>query len=175
MAAATVDTTASANKDGAFAIQRFLQSHNIQSGPFGQIVPIGDKVTVPSTSVDDTGDIIRLSPKFGPDTVLWDFAGTPSDMDSGANLVYDIVWVTEADVVTVTLVSGSTKAQAASGSDVIAAAAKGTLVGEGYLAMKVTTGAGAGATAGTYGYGMQLSRGWLKPAQIEVYLKDARA
>lgn len=175
MAAATVDTSASANKSGDFAIQRFLRSCNLQNAPFGQVVPLGDKVTIPATSVDDAGDIIRLSPKFGPDTVLWDFVGTPSDMDSGANLVYDIVWVTEADAVTVTLASGSTKAQAATGSDVIAAAAKGTLVGEGYLAMKVTTGAGAGATAGTYSYGMQLSRGWLKPGQVEIYLKDARA
>lgn len=175
MAAATADTTASLNKGGSDALLRHLRACNLQNGPFGQLVPIGDKVTVPATSVDDANDILRLSPKFGPDTVLWDFAGTPSDLDSGANHVYDIIWVTEAGVTTLTIVSGSTKGQAATGSDEAAAAAKGRLVGEGYLAMKTTTGAAGGATAGTYNYGMLLSRGWMKPGQVDIYLKDARA
>lgn len=175
MAAATVDTSASANKSGDFAIQRFLRSCNLQNAPFGQIVPIGDKVTIPATSVDDAGDIIRLSPKFGPDTVIWGFAGTPSDLDTGANLVYSVIWVTEADAVTLTIVTSSTKGQAASGTDFIEAAAWGKHVGEGYLALSIGTGAAGGAAAGTYNYGMLLSRGWLKPGQVEIYLKDARA
>lgn len=175
MAAATTDSPASLNKDGSGAIARHLRACNLQNAPFGVVVPIADSVAVEATSVDDADDIKRLSPKFGPDTVLWDFAGTPGDYDTGANHVHDIIWVTEAGVTTLTIVSGSTKGQAASGSDVAAAAAKGRLVGEGYLAMKTTTGAGAGAQASTYNYAMLLSRGWMKPGKVEIYLKDARA
>lgn len=175
MAAATVDTSASLNKDGSVALARHLRACNLQNAPFGTIVPVGDSVAVPATSVDDANDILRLSPKFGPDTVLWNFTGTPSDLDSGANHIYDIIWVTEAGVTTLTIVSGSTKGQAASGTDEAAAAAKGRLVGEGYLAMKTTTGAAGGATAGTYNYAMLLSSGWMKPGKVEIYRKDARA
>jgi hypothetical protein len=174
MAAATTDTSASANKDGSGALERHYRS-SLAHQAFGIPIPVLDKVTVPATAIDDANDILRLSPKFGPDTVLHDFAGTPSDLDSGANHVYDIIWVTEAGATTLTLVSGSTKGQAASGSDEAAAAAKYRHVGEGYLAMKTTTGAAGGATAGTYSYGMTLSRGVMKPGQTGVYLRDARA
>jgi len=174
MAAATTDSNASRNKDGSGALMAHLRAA-LAHQAFGIPIPVGDKVTVPTTAIDDNNDILRLSPKYGPDTVLHDFAGTPSDLDSGTNHVYDIIWVTEAGATTVTLVSGSTKSQAASGSDVCAAGARYKHVGEGYLAMKTTTGAGAGATAGTYSYGMTLSRGWSKPGQTGIYLKDARA
>ena len=174
MAAATTDSSASNNKAGGTALGNHLRAA-LAHQAFGLPIAVGDKVTVPTTAIDDANDILRLSPKFGPETVLHDFAGTPSDLDSGTNHVYDIVWITEAGVVTATLVSASTKSQAASGSDVCAAGARYKHVGEGYLAMKTTTGAGAGATAGTYSYGMMLSRGWMKPGQTGVYLKDARA
>lgn len=174
MAAGTTNSNAALNKDGSGALERHLRSA-LAHQAFGVPIVVGDKVTVPTTAIDDANDILRLSPKFGPDTVLHDFAGTPSDLDSGTNHVYDIIWVTEAGVTTVTLVSGSTKSQAASGSDECAAAARYKHVGEGYLAMKTTTGAAGGATAGTYSYGMTLSRGWMKPGQTGVYLRDARA
>lgn len=174
MAAATHDTTASGNKGGGQALQNHLRSA-LAHQAYGIPIVVGDKVTVPVIAIDEANDILRLSPKFGPETVLVDFAGTPSDLDSGANHVYDVVWITEAGVVTATLVSASDKSQAATGSDVCLAAARYKHVGEGYLAMKTTTGAAAGATAGTYDYGMTLCRGWMKPGQHDVYKTDARA
>lgn len=180
MAAATADGVASKLKDldgrtlDAFA-REIIENTRVQ----GLVIPYGNKESIPPTSLDDINDIFRLSRKWPAGTVLWDFSGTPSAMDGGAGLVYDIVWVDEAGAVVLTVVSASTKGQAASGSDVAAAAARGRLVGAGYLAMKVTTAATTPA-AGTYNFGMLVSLGWtnfvlLGPGDSTVYLKDARA
>jgi hypothetical protein len=164
MAAATASSVAAKISQGLDTLKRFVRYTQQNEGPRGIPVPIADKAVVPETSVDDALDIFRLSPKL-PAGYLLDFRGTPSDLDSGANLVYDVVWITADGVVSATLTSGSTKGQAASGSDVLAAAATGVYVPEGYLALKVTTGAGAGATAGTYSWYLFYSHGILKPGQ----------
>jgi len=174
MAAATRNGVAAGNQDGGKLIHDYLRAVNLQNAPHGLPVLIGWKEAVLTTDIDDIDDILRLSPLFGPDTVLHSFYGTPSDLDGATGLVYDIVWITAAGVVTLTLVSGSTKGQAASGTDPIADAARFRHVGAGYLAMKVTTAATTPA-AGTYDYGLVVSRGWLKPQTTGVFLGNARA
>lgn len=174
MAAATRDGNAANNKDGNKLVLDYVRACNLQNAPHGIVVPMGWSESILTTDIDDIDDITRISPKFGPDTVIHGFTGTPSDLDGGAGLVYDVVYITEAGVVTLTLVSGSTKGQAASGTDEIAAAARHRYVGEGYFALKVTTGAAVPA-AGTYNYGILISRGWMRPQHQGIYLKDARA
>jgi hypothetical protein len=176
MAAATVDSAAAGTKLGLEILRQYITYIFNNDSPRGIIFPIADVADVPATSVDDTDDIFRLSPKL-PGGYIWDFAGTPSDMDSGANLAYSVVWITETGTVAKTFVSGSTKAQAASGTDRISDATAGVYVPEGYLALKITTGAGAGALAGTYHWRIQYSYGVLKPRKtIEgPYLLDVNA
>lgn len=132
------------------------------------------KFTVPATSVDDNDDILRLF-KFPAGAYIWRWRSTPSDMDSGANLVYSILATDDADVTKVTLVSGSTKAQAASGSDVLADAATGRYVGNYWCCVKATTGAAAGALDGTLKCAWQLSIGVINRSRRGIYLNDAEA
>lgn len=176
MAAATVSSIAAKITQGLQGLNQHVRYIFENKSPRGVPIPISDKATVPATSVDDADDVFRLSQKLPAGYVL-DFAGTPSDLDSGANLVYSVVWITEAGVVARTLVTDSTKGQAASGTDDLEAAAKGRFVPEGYLALKVGTGAAGGATAGTYTWYLFYSEGILKPGKtIEgPYLRDVAA
>lgn len=102
----------------------------------------GESVTIPTTALDDVGDIRRLY-QFPAGAFLIGFRGTPTDADTGATptLVYSIVTTNSSDVTNVTVVSLSTNGQAAADSDLIATAAIGKFVGGDYLAFKTTTAA----------------------------------
>lgn len=130
------------------------------------------KFTIPATSVDDASDIVRLF-KAPAGAYIWAWRSTPSDMDSGANLVYDIVATDDSDVVKLQMVTGSTKAQAASGSDALLDAARGRYIGNYWVAVKVTTGAAGGALAGTLKCAWQLSIGVVNRSRRGIFLSDA--
>lgn len=177
MAAATSDTTASGVKDGEKALQDFLFDLIENGMPRGVLIPINSKATVPTTAIDDVGDVLRISPRFPAWTRFQDFRGTPTDLDTNGSpaLVYDVVVVNEAGTVLGTLVSASTKAQAASGADRIRDLAVGFIANAAcYIALKVTT-AAATAAAGTYKWAALVSHGTFRPTSIGVYLGDAEA
>lgn len=172
----TQDGAASKNKGGDKLVEIYLREIFENKSPFGTTVPLCYKETIPASAVNEIGDIIRITPKLPVGTIIHSFYGNPSDMDTNGApaLVYDVVFVTEADVVVVTLVSGSTKGQSGTGTDAIADAARHKYVGAGYVALKTTT-AAATAAAGTYNYGMTFSLGCLKPGFSGVFKADARA
>lgn len=177
MAAATVDTVSSKIKNGWQMALSALQRMFYDQVPVGCRIPVTDgTATVATTNIDDAGDILRISPKLPPGTHIWDFRGTPSLLDSHGTpfLVYDVVFVTEADVVTVTLVSGSTAASGTIAADRIRNAAVGKYCGEGYLALKVTTAART-AAAGTYKVAYDFSIGTVRPGQTKAQMSDAEA
>lgn len=171
---ATVDATEVIPDLGrmAEAAARDLTVNNIpRCYPF----PFAQKYTVPSTTADGTNAILRLL-KFPAGAYIWGFRGTPSDMDTDATpaIVYSILAIDDADTAKVTLVSGSTNAQAAAGSDSLLAAAYGKFVGNYWLALKVTTAADV-AAAGTYKLAMQFSIGAINRIKRGTYLGDAEA
>lgn len=176
MAAATQDGTASKNKGGDRLVEQYLREIFENKTPYGTIIPMAFKETIPTTAVDDVGDIIRITPKLPAGTVIHSFYGNPSDMDTNGSpaLVYDVVYVNEASSVVVTIVSGSNKGQSGSGTDAIADAARGKYVGAGYVALKTTT-AAATPAAGTYNYTFNFSIGLMKPGVPGSFKADARA
>jgi len=108
---------------------------------------ICQKFTIPATSLG-TGNIIRLW-KFPAGAFILNWRSTPTDMDTGTPaLTYSIVVTDDADTVNLTLVSLSTNAQAAAGSDSLIAATMGRYVGNQWLSWKTGT-AAATAAAGT--------------------------
>lgn len=164
MTATTADTTASKVKDGAKAIEDYLFPLLEDKRTIGLIVPIAYKTTVPTTSLDDVADILRLTPKL-PAGYVHDFRGTPSDLDTHATptLVYSVVAVDGSDNVLFTLAASSDKGQAASGSDRISdASAHKYASTDFYIALKIVTVAATPA-AGTYAWSMTYSQGILKP------------
>lgn len=138
-------------------------------------IPLAQKFTIPTTATDEASDILRLI-KFPPGAYLWDFRGTPSDMDSDGTpaIVYSILTTDDSDVTKVTIVSGSTNAQAAAGSDVILGAARGRYVGNQWLVWKTTTPADV-AVAGTYKAFVVFSIGVVNRTMKGVYMLDAEA
>lgn len=136
--------------------------------------PFAQKFTIPVTSVNNTNNITRLA-KMPAGAYIWQWVSTPTDMDTGtAALVYDIVATDDSDVVKLTLVSGSTKAQAASGTDQIAASAMGCYVGNYWLSFKVTTPANV-AAAGTLKCAWKITIGVINRSARKAFLGDAFA
>jgi len=176
MAATTAETLASRIKSGLKAVEDYLRGFVLDDNPYGPMFPVNDIAAIPTTSIDEANDIIRISPKMPAGTYCHDFRGTPTDMDTNVSPahVYDVVYVNEASVTQVTLVSGSTKSQAASGSDRITDAAAHKYCGEGYVALKTTT-ASATPAAGTYKWAAVFSIGTLKPGKTPTgpYLLEA--
>ena len=118
-----------------------------------------DVFSVPTTSLDDVGDIRKLY-QFPAGSYLVDFRGTPSDGDTNATptLVYSVLVIDSADATKVTVVLSSTNGQAAAGSDDILTAAKFKFVGGYYLALKIGTVAATPA-AMTYKVGLSYAIG----------------
>lgn len=110
---------------------------------------IKQKYTIPSTSLG-ANNIVRLF-KFPVGSFVLDWRSTPSDMDSDATpaVTYSVLTTNDADVTQVTLVSGSTNAQAAAGSDRIISAVVGRYVGNQWCVWKTGTAADV-AVAGTF-------------------------
>lgn len=178
MAAATTDTTASTQKDGRKLFQAGLFRSQEDKAPEGAIVPFATApLTVPTTALDDVGDILRISPLLAAGTVVWGFRGTISDVDTNGSpaLVYDVVVINEAGTTLFTLVSSSTKGRTG-GTDVMDGALLGRNIGTsgGYIALKVTT-AAATAAAGTYKWAGLFSIGCTTPSNFGVYLRDLEA
>lgn len=178
---ATVQTVASYTKDTPQVIQGMFS--NVFQTFTPQAVsgfPINHKVSIAAADLAN-GNYILLTPLLPNGTHIEYWRGTPTDMDTGvAAFVYDIVAVTVdssgnwlADVLT--LVSGSAKAQAASGSDSNLAAVVGRHIGLCHIAMKVTTPPGT-AAAGTYKYAGKFYLGTWKPGVLDQpYIGDAEA
>lgn len=131
------------------------------------------KFTIPVTSTDDADDITRLI-KCPPGAYIWRWRSSPSDMDTGTALVYSIVATDDSDVIKVTLVSGSTKGQAGTASDVLADAAVGAYVGGYWISMKTTT-AATTPVAGTLACAWQMSQGVINRASRKVRLDNWEA
>lgn len=146
--------------------------HITDLGDTQAAVPInfGYAFTVPVAVPTTTGTVFRMR-RLPPGAYLLDFRGTPSDMDSGTALVYDIVLVDDAGTTKTTLVSGSTKGQAGTASDRILDAAVGKFCGNQILAIKVTT-QSTGASAGTYKVFLQFCIGIISPTTGDVAMTD---
>lgn len=109
-----------------------------------------DSFTVPTTALDDVGDVLRLW-RFPAGCFLHYLRAVFSDQDTNATptLVGDLLITDSSDTTLHTLVSGSTKAQTGSAvADEMLAAKRGVFVGGSYLSWKTTT-AAATAAAGT--------------------------
>jgi hypothetical protein len=137
-------------------------------------IPFGQVFTVPATSVDDNDDILRLF-KCPAGAYIREWRSSPSDLDSGANLVYSILAINDADATQVTLVSGSNKGQAGTASDRLLDDAVGKYVGNYWIALKATTGAAGGAAAGTLKCYWELSIGIVNRNKRGTYLANFEA
>lgn len=149
MAAATVNAAECFQDTERLWVTPALYSLVEEQAPYCIEIPFGQKFTVPTTSLDDNNDILRLM-KFPAGAFITDLRCTPSDMDTNGTpaLVYSLLAINDSDATQVTIVSGSTNGQAAAGSDRIATAAVGAYVGSYWLAFKATT-AAATPAAGT--------------------------
>lgn len=133
---------------------------------------IAQKFTIAATSLT-ANSIVRLW-KFPAGAYILDWRSTPSDMDTNGapQITYSILTTDDSDSTLLTVVSGSTNAQAAAGSDSIIAAIKGRYVGNSWLVWKTGTGA-ATAAAGTLKVFCAFTIGVLNRNQRGLYLKDA--
>lgn len=133
---------------------------------------VTQKFTIATTESQDANDIVRLW-KFPAGSFLLDWRSTPSDMDTNATpvLTYSILATDDSDVTKLTIVSGSTNAQAAAGSDTMIAAVAGRYVGNWWCVWKTGTGA-ATAAAGTIKVYCAFAIGTINRAVRGLYLKD---
>lgn len=131
------------------------------------------KFTIPSTSLG-ANNIVRLW-KFPAGAFILNWRSTPSDMDTNVSpaLTYSILTTDDSDSTQLTIVSGSTNAQAAAGSDSIIAAVIGRYVGNQWLCWKTGT-AAATAAAGTLKVFCSFGLGCLNRLAPNrgIYLKD---
>jgi hypothetical protein len=136
--------------------------------------PIAQKFTIPAAQTA-AGSITRLW-KFPSGAYLLNWRSTPSDMDTNVSpvITYSIVCTDDADAVQLTIVSGSTNAQAAAGSDSMIAAVMGRYVGNQWLSFKVGTGAATGV-AGTLKVFCPFALGVINRSARGLYLKDSEA
>lgn len=102
----------------------------------------GDSFTLPTTSLDDNGDLRRLY-LFPSGAYITDLRVTVDDMDSATTptLTFQLLATDGSDTTKQTLVSTSTAAQAG-GTVGIDTAAKGKFVGDYYLTWKTVAAAG---------------------------------
>lgn len=138
------------------------------------ILPFAQTFTIPAASLDADG-IVRLF-KFPAGAYIWSWRSTPSDMDTDATpaLTYSILTTDDADATHLTLVSASTNAQAAAGSDTLIAAIQGRYVGNKWLVWKTGTAADV-AAAGTLKCAWSMSVGVINRNKRGSYMQDAQA
>lgn len=136
-------------------VRNLVLDENINAGT--QFV-FADNFTIPTTSLDDVGDIRRLY-LLPAGCYLWDLRVTAAQLDSNATptLAFSIVTTDSSDTVKDTLISGSTVGQAG-GTARIANAGVGQYAGGYYLAFKVAT-AAATPVAATLGVALVYSIG----------------
>lgn len=133
---------------------------------------IAQKFTIPAANLV-ANDIVRFF-KFPAGAYLLDWRSTPSDMDTDGTpaLTYSILTTDDAGTTKVTVVSGSTNAQAAAGSDSIIAAVKGRYVGNQWCCWKTGTAADV-AAAGTLKVYCAFAVGVINRTRRGLYLGDA--
>lgn len=134
--------------------------------------PICQIFTIPAAQLT-AGAITRLW-KFPAGACLLDWRSTPTDMDTGGSpaVTYSIVATDDADATQLTIVSLSTNAQAAAGSDRMIAAVAGRYVGNRWCSFKVGT-AAATAAAGTINVYCAFALGVINRRARGLYLRDA--
>lgn len=135
-------------------------------------IPFAQTFTIPAANLV-ANDIVRLL-KFPAGAYIWDLRATPSDMDTDGTpaLTYSLLTTDDDDATVLTLVSGSTNAQAAAGSDRILTAMVGRYVGNSWLVWKTGTAADV-AAAGTLKVALLLSIGVINRTKRGVYMGDA--
>ena len=135
---------------------------------------ITQKFTIPAANLV-ANDIVRLW-KFPAGAFLLDWRSTPSDGDTDATpaLTYSVLTTNDADATQLTIVSGSTNAQAAAGSDSIIAAVVGRYVGNQWCAWKTGTAADV-AAAVTFKVFCAFALGTINRAARGLYLRDPEA
>lgn len=168
---ATVNAAEILNQLDTRWIEKSLIARRDQKRP--GYVPLAQTFTIPAASLA-AGSIVRFF-KFPAGSYIIDWRSTPTDMDTGtAALTYSILTTDDSDVTKVTLVSASTNAQAAAGSDSLIAAVKGRYVGNQWLVWKTGT-AAATAAAGTIKVYCGFAVGVINRLANGLYLKDAEA
>lgn len=153
-------------------IEPALRARAIANRPAVEV--IAQKFTIAATSLG-ANNIVRFW-KFPAGAYLLDWRSTPSDMDTDGTpaLTYSILALDDADTTKLTIVSGSTNAQAAAGSDSIIAAVKGRYVGNYWCAWKTGTAADV-AAAGTVKVYCLFAVGVINRANRGLYLRDAES
>lgn len=136
------------------------------------LLPFAQNFTIPAANLV-ANDIVRLF-KFPAGAYIWQWRSTPTDMDTDGTpaLTYSILTTDDADVTQLTLVSGSTNAQAAAGSDSLIAGIVGRYVGNQWCVWKTGTAADV-AAAGTLKCAWTMSIGVVNRSKRGSYLGDA--
>lgn len=113
----------------------------------GALFTFADNFTIPTTSLDDVGDIRRLY-LLPSGFYIWDLRVTSGALDTAATptLVFSVVTTDSSDTVKDTLIASSTIGQS-SGTARIANTGVGQYAGGYYLAIKVGTAATTPAAA----------------------------
>lgn len=137
-------------------------------------VIVAQKFTIPAANLV-ANDIIRFF-KFPAGAFLLDWRSTPSDMDTDGTpaLTYSILTTNDADATQLTIVSGSTNAQAAAGSDRMISAVAGRYVGNQWCVWKTGTAADV-AAAGTLKVYCAFALGVINRGKRGLYLADPEA
>lgn len=163
----TASTQAASNSkaDLKEMTRRAVQNLNDQALIYGDatVHTFADTYTVPTTAIDDVGDILRLF-QYPPGAYITNVRITATDVDTNATptLVFSLVVTDSADTVKATLIANSTIGQGA-GSDSIDEPEIGEFVGSYYCAIKVGT-AAATAAAGTLKLFTSYSIGVMQPS-----------
>lgn len=167
---ATVNAAQIFNELHSRWIEAALRERAMQLRPSSEC--IAQKFDIPAGSLT-ANSIVRLW-KFPAGAYLKAWRSTPSDMDTDATpaLTYSILTTDDADVTKLTIVSGSTNAQAAAGSDSMIAAVLGRYVGNQWCVWKTGTAADV-AVAGTIKVWCEFSLGVINRNRRGIYVKDA--
>lgn len=169
---ATVNAAEIFNNIQGSWIEPALNSRRDYRRPSFEVV--AQKFTIPAANLV-ANDIVRLW-KFPAAAFLLDWRSTPSDMDTDATpaLTYSILTTNDADVTQLTIVSGSTNAQAAAGSDRMISAVAGRYVGNQWCVWKTGTAADV-AAAGTLKVYCSFALGVINRGKRGLYLNDPEA
>lgn len=169
---ATVNTTQYFNQVQERWIEAIERERLIRKAPGFNV--IAQKFDIPVSQMD-ANDITPLW-LFPAGAYLIDWRSTPSDWDTDATpaVTYSIITIDSADTAKLTIVSGSTNAQAAAGSDRMISAVAGRYVGNQRCAVKIGTAPDV-AAAGTLKVYCAFAVGVINRARRGLYLGDAEA
>lgn len=152
------------------SVEAAIRARNDYKRPSYNVIT--QKFTIPAANLV-ANDIVRLW-KFPVGAILLNWRSTPTDMDTDGTpaLTYSILTTNDADATQLTIVSGSTNAQAAAGSDSIIAAVMGRYVGNQWCVWKTGTAADV-AAAGTLKVFCAFALGSINRLANGLYIRDA--